>query len=81
MRELERLLLVLKQTTGIQKLFNALKPEFFDNFVSAAKVISGYNVISRTFKASSLALHMGTTMKQVCDTATKLIIKKATFSL
>lgn len=79
MRELGRLLLAMKSVTGVQTLFSALKPEMFENFVSATKIISGYCCVTRTFKASSLALHMGTTLKQVCDTATKFVIQKSKF--
>lgn len=42
------------------------------------RVISSYSEETKTFKASSLALHMGTTLKQVCDIVTKNIIKKST---
>lgn len=77
MRELGRLLLSLKKITGFEHLFELMKPEIFENFVAAAKIISGYNTESRTFTASSLALHLGTTLKQVCDVATKLIIQKS----
>ncbi|KAJ8913930.1 hypothetical protein NQ315_005728 [Exocentrus adspersus] len=76
MRELGRLLLVLRQTTGVKKFIDILKPDYFDNIVDATKTISGYDAINKTFKASSLALHMGTRLKQICDIATKLIIKK-----
>ncbi|XP_050509153.1 uncharacterized protein LOC126886322 [Diabrotica virgifera virgifera] len=77
MRELGRLLISLRNTTGIQLLFDALKPQFFDNIVGAVKVISGYCEETKTFQASSLALHMGTTLKQVCDIATKNTIQKS----
>ncbi|KAJ8966985.1 hypothetical protein NQ314_003173 [Rhamnusium bicolor] len=79
MRELGRLLLQLKETTNVQRLIDVLKPEFFDTIVAATKVISGYNPNNKTYKSASLALHMGTTLKQVCDTATKNIIKKSPF--
>ncbi|KAK4882562.1 hypothetical protein RN001_005881 [Aquatica leii] len=49
---------------GVKTLFDTLKPEFFDNLVSATKIISGYDPSSRTFSAASLAAHMGTTLKQ-----------------
>lgn len=78
MRELGRLLIILKKINGVQKLFDIMKPEFFDNLVSATKIMSGYDPETQTFKASSLALHIGTTLKQVCAIATKLIIKKST---
>ncbi|XP_050315165.1 uncharacterized protein LOC126749510 [Anthonomus grandis grandis] len=76
MRELGRLLLTLREASGCQILLDTLKPEMFDHFVAATKIISGYNEETRSFKASSLALHMGTTLKQICDMATKLLIKK-----
>lgn len=78
-RELGRLLIVLKQTTGIQNLIDALKPEYFDNIVTSTKIISGYNEETRSFKSPSLALHMSTRLIQVCDIASKLIIKKSRF--
>lgn len=77
MRECGRLLLCLKNMTGLQKLFDFLKPQFFDNFIAATKVISGYDPETFTFKTSSLPLHMGTTLKQICDVATKMVIKKS----
>lgn len=79
MREMGRLFIALKQSCGAEKLFDILKPEYFDNFVGATKVISGYNEDERTFRASSLALHMGTNLKNVCNIATKLIIKKSRY--
>ncbi|KAI4455449.1 hypothetical protein MML48_9g00016401 [Holotrichia oblita] len=79
MRELARLLINLKETTGIGSLIDVLVPEFFDNIILATKIISGYDTEAKTFKASSLALHMGTTLKQVCDVANKMIIKKSRF--
>nr|CAI5866698.1 unnamed protein product [Callosobruchus analis] len=77
MRELGRLLLTLRRITGVQCLFDALMPEMFENIVSATKIISGYDPETRSFKSSSLALHMGTTLKQICDIANKLLIEKS----
>lgn len=79
MRELGRLLIQLKKTTAVKRLIDVLKPEFFDAIVAATKIISGYDPTSKTYKASSLALHMGTTLRQICDTAAKNIIKKCPF--
>ncbi|CAG9817738.1 unnamed protein product [Phaedon cochleariae] len=79
MRELGRLLLVVRQINGTQRFIDLLKPECFDNIVTGTKIISGYDKETRTFTASSLALHMGTRLKQVCDIATKLIIQKYRF--
>lgn len=79
MRELGRLLITLRKTTAIPSLFSALRPEYFDNLVAATKIISGFNLQTKTYEAGSLAMHMGTTLKQVCQTATKLVIKKSPF--
>ncbi|CAH0549729.1 unnamed protein product [Brassicogethes aeneus] len=79
MRELGRLLLCLKNLTGLQKLFDLLKPQFFDSFVAATKVISGYDPETGSFKTSSLPLHMGTSLKQVCDVAAEMVIQKSPF--
>lgn len=79
MRELARLLIQIKKTTSVANFLDVLKPELYDTLVGATKIISGYDVNSRTYKAGSLALHMGTTLRQVCDTATKDIIKKSPF--
>lgn len=79
MRELGRLLLQLKKTTAVQRMLDVLKPEFFDSLVTATRAISGYDATTKSYRASSLALHMGTTLKQICDTATKSIIKKCPF--
>lgn len=74
-RELGRFLLDLKEMTGV----DALKPELFDNIVTATKIISGYNEGKKQFKAPSSALHTSTSLMQVCDIATKLVIKKSRF--
>lgn len=49
MRELGRLLITLKQMSGVQKLVDIMKPEFFDNIVSATKILSGYNPENHSF--------------------------------
>lgn len=92
MRELARLLIALKDIIGlssdkgdtdyenfieIKNLIEVMKPEFFDNLVAATKVIAGFNPDTKTFKASSLALHMGTSLKQLCDIIHRHIIKKS----
>lgn len=79
-REMARLLLALKSITKIQGLFEALKPELFQSFVSATKMISGYDYESNAFKAPSLVLHMGTSVKLVCDVMLKIVIEKRTFA-
>nr|XP_015839877.1 PREDICTED: uncharacterized protein LOC107398856 [Tribolium castaneum]XP_015839878.1 PREDICTED: uncharacterized protein LOC107398856 [Tribolium castaneum]XP_015839879.1 PREDICTED: uncharacterized protein LOC107398856 [Tribolium castaneum] len=76
-REMARLLIALKlMDRTICTLFDALKPENFRHLVSAAKEISGYNAETKMFKAPSLALHMGTNLKILCDVALKVVIEK-----
>ncbi|KAG5881868.1 hypothetical protein JTB14_008683 [Gonioctena quinquepunctata] len=92
MRELARLLIALRDMIGLRKnesdasrndivpvktLIEVMKPEFFDNLVAAAKVIAGFNPDTKTFKASSLALHMGTSLKQLCTIIHRHILKKS----
>ncbi|KAG5873352.1 hypothetical protein JTB14_022145 [Gonioctena quinquepunctata] len=92
MRELARLLIALRDMIGLRKnesdasrndivpvktLIEVMKPEFFDNLVAAAKVIAGFNPDTETFKASSLALHMGTSLKQLCTIIHRHILKKS----
>lgn len=76
MREMARLLIALKSIHNLNGLFDALKPEFFQDFVSATKEISGYEISTRSFKSPSLAMHMGTNLKIVCDVAFKLVLEK-----
>lgn len=76
MRELARLKLALEASTTKKCLIDMLKPDFYENIIAATKIISGYNAQTRSFKASSLALHMGTNLKFCCEVARKAIITK-----
>lgn len=76
MREMGRLLIAFRKTHHVNCLFDALKPEFFRYLVSATREISGYNINTKSFKSPSLALHMGTNLKIVCDVAYKLVLEK-----
>ncbi|CAH0558836.1 unnamed protein product [Brassicogethes aeneus] len=76
MRELARLQLALKKSTTINGLMEVLKPEMYNHIITAAKIISGYNSNTQTFKASSLALHLGTSLKFLCDIGRKALVTK-----
>ncbi|KAK9685441.1 hypothetical protein QE152_g38044 [Popillia japonica] len=67
---------LIMATKVIRGLFDVLMPENFQKLIMATKVISGYNVDSKTFAAPSLALHMGTSLKMICDIALKTVIEK-----
>ncbi|XP_063931247.1 uncharacterized protein LOC135143317 [Zophobas morio] len=76
MREMGRLLIVLKRiSNSVDVLFDALKPENFQDLICATKEISGYDPLNKCYKSPSLALHMGTNLKTVCDIALKLVIE------
>lgn len=75
-RELGRLLIPLQDIYGINDMLEALKPENFDKIVTAARIISGYDESTRTFKSPSLALHMRTSLLALCASAKSLLLKK-----
>ncbi|XP_074027761.1 uncharacterized protein isoform X1 [Leptinotarsa decemlineata] len=76
MREMGRLLIALKMIKiDSIGLFDTLKPENFQSFVSATKVISGYKPNDKSFVAPSLAMHMETNLKFVCNIALKIVLE------
>lgn len=75
-RELGRLLIPLQDIYGINSMLEVLRPDNFDKVVAAARIISGYDESTRTFKSPSLALHMRTSLLAVCASAKSLIYKK-----
>lgn len=79
MRELGRLLIAIKDTNkSCQSLLDCLKPELFDLIIHGAKIISGYDAVTDKFGAPSLILKIGASLKQCCDIAQYLILKKST---
>lgn len=76
MREMGRLLIALNTTQTLNGLFDALKPEMFQHLICATKQISGYDESTKSFKSPSLAMHMGTNLKIVCDVAYRLVMEK-----
>lgn len=62
------------KTTSATSQLDVLNPELSDTLVASTKIISYAN--SRTYRAGSLAWHMDTTKRKVCDTARKDINKK-----
>uniref|UniRef100_A0A8D8WD63 Uncharacterized protein n=1 Tax=Cacopsylla melanoneura TaxID=428564 RepID=A0A8D8WD63_9HEMI len=47
--------------------------------VRAAKRAAGYDEVSKTYRAASLAMHYGTTLKQITNVARHLVIKRVKF--
>lgn len=72
LRELARLWQDMQKYIPEKQMFKALKPDNFNFkfFVISTQNITGYNNQSQAFeKAPSLALHMGTTLKKLCEHA------------
>lgn len=78
MRELSRLVIAYRKLTNNQDitLKDLLHPKNFDFVVAAVRSISGYDPLRKTFTAASLAMHLGTSLKIVCDELTHLILKE-----
>ncbi|CAH0562840.1 unnamed protein product [Brassicogethes aeneus] len=79
MRECSRLLIEMRRRIGKPKFafFEMLNPINFDDVVLCAKAISGYDEEKKDYKAPSLALHIGTTLQQICELTTNLLLKKS----
>lgn len=75
-REMARLKLALQSLSTEKDLIDYLKPEMYDHIITAAKIISGYDPELKTFTSASLAMHLGTSLKFLCDVAKKAIITK-----
>lgn len=80
MRELGRFLIEMRKSMKTcQSLIDCLKPELFDNIISSTKSISGYDATNDTFMSPSLVLKIGTTLKQCCEIAEYLLLKKSKY--
>lgn len=78
MRELGRLLMAMKNSKKkCQTLLDCLVPELFDDIIKSTKIIAGYNDKTDKFEAPSLVLKIGTSLKQCCDIAEYMILKKS----
>lgn len=75
MRESARLLIELRRRLSNPKLslIEILNPIIFNDIVLSVKEISGYNFDTKTYKAPSLANHLGTTLKQISNCALELL--------
>ncbi|KAI2645355.1 Dolichyl-phosphate-mannose--protein mannosyltransferase 3 [Labeo rohita] len=66
-REVGRLLVTLRHTTRIHNLEEAIKPGNFFILTSAVKRVSGFDHENSTFKAPSLALKIGHSLRKISD--------------
>ncbi|XP_043480488.1 uncharacterized protein LOC122510122 isoform X2 [Leptopilina heterotoma] len=79
MRELSRLLIAYREIVHDDKVSfkDILKTRNVDNIITATRKISGYDHLQKTFNAPSLAMHMGTYLKDICDLLQQLILKRS----
>nr|CAI5858392.1 unnamed protein product [Callosobruchus analis] len=76
MRQLARFKIALVKSMTAENLIDVLKPECYEIIVTATKLICGCDPNNKTFRASSLAHQMGTTLEFLCNVATKAILTK-----
>lgn len=78
MRRLSRLL-ISARTIGNEnfRFIDILHPNKFQLLIKATKHIAEYNEVERTFKSSSLALQMGTLLKNAINTAYSLTVQSS----
>lgn len=78
MRELSRLLIAYRDIVNDCKCCfkDILKPKNFDYFLTATRNIAGYDPKNKMFKVPSLAMHLGTYLKDMSDELTHLIVKE-----
>ncbi|XP_074033515.1 uncharacterized protein [Leptinotarsa decemlineata] len=76
MREISRLLLVLKEKEPmITSLLEALQPKYFDLICESTKTVAKYDNIKDSYGAPTYARNIGTSLKQCCDIAIRFNLK------
>ncbi|KAK5648222.1 hypothetical protein RI129_003114 [Pyrocoelia pectoralis] len=79
MRELSRLLISYRKIMNNKNIAfkDMLFPKHFDTVITAVREISGYDHVKKSYRAPSLAMHLGTSLKMACDELTHLILKES----
>ena len=75
MRELGRLVLLMRKEYSVNSLHNALKPDNKEKLVEAVKFLAGFDVATHKYKKASLAQRLGFSLKKCAE------IKKVTVGL
>jgi hypothetical protein len=78
MRQLAHLLIEIKKKVKVKSLLSALDSSNFDIIVESTKKIARFNPETESYGAPSLALHMGTELKDCIDVAHNMTLKKGT---
>lgn len=75
MRELSRLLITYRNLTGRTVPFcSILHPKYFADVLAAVRILTRFDNDTMSFGVPSLALHLGTSLKIVCDELIDLIL-------
>jgi len=78
MRELGRFLIAMRQNCEkLLTLQECLTPNLFDIIIKSTKQIAVYDSKTDLFKAPSLVLKIGTSLKQCCDICEYMVLKKS----
>lgn len=77
MREMAKLLIELKKLDpNITKLFDGLKPQYFDYLISATKTVAQYDTDKEVYVSPTYAMNIGTSLKQCCEIALMQVVKQ-----
>lgn len=78
MREVSRLLITYRSITNNNNvtLKDIIHPKYFETVIFAVRQVAGYDHATKTFKAPSLAMHLGTSVKSICDELIHLILQE-----
>ena len=75
MRELERLLLLMRQSSKVENLSDIIAPEHCEELVEAVKKLTGYDEATHTFQKAQLARNLGYSLRKCAE------IKKVTVGM
>ncbi|CAM4572114.1 unnamed protein product [Leuciscus chuanchicus] len=67
LREVGRLLLILRKQFSLHSIEDAVKPANFGIVIQAVKRVSGYDAAKHTYHTPSLALKLGHSLNKLCD--------------
>lgn len=67
LREVGRLLLILRKDFSLHSLEDAVKPANFSVVIQAVKKVSGFDVEKHSYRTPSLALKLGHSLHKICD--------------
>ncbi len=73
-REMGELLVILQGRFQIKTMLEALNSENYEKHVNAVKILSDYKNETKTFNVS-MAVHMGTNLKTICNAAKSLLLR------